>query len=107
MIVATDEAIEKIKEFAEAEGISALQIRVKVIGGGCAGFSYDISFSENYSDEDEIFTSKDVAIITDTISLQFLENAQIHWFETPIGSGFKIINPNVTSTCGCGSSVSF
>lgn len=107
MITATDEAIEKIKEFAEAEGISTYQIRVKVIGGGCAGFSYDISFEEKLSEIDDVFKCKDVSIVSDPVSLQFLEGSEIHWFETPIGAGFKVINPNVSSTCGCGSSVSF
>jgi iron-sulfur cluster insertion protein len=107
MITATSAAINKIKEFAAGENITTYRLRVKVIGSGCAGFSHDIAFDESINEMDEIFKVEDIEFVVDHLSLQFLEGSEVNWFDTPMGGGFKIINPNVKSTCGCGSSVGF
>lgn len=99
-------AIEKIKEFADGEGLPYI-VRVKIVGGGCAGFTQDMHFDHNISDMDEQFNFEDVKLVVDPLSVQYLEGTTIDYIESQFGGGFKFINPNVKGSCGCGSSVSF
>jgi len=106
MFSVTDKAVEKIKEISESEGIGHLNIRLKVIGGGCAGFSYDMFYEDNPTPLDETEEIKGVTIVVDPLSYQYLDGVEIDYVDRDFGSGFKFINPNVKSTCGCGSSFS-
>jgi iron-sulfur cluster insertion protein len=107
MITLTTKAVTKIKEIAESDAIETLTLRVKVLGGGCAGFSYDLYFEDNITDMDEVFEKDDVKIAVDMLSHQYLDGVEIDYVEGVMGAGFKFLNPNVKSTCGCGSSVEF
>ena len=83
------------------------RIKVAIVGGGCAGFTYDLYFEDQTTDMDEEFESKGVKLFVDPLSFQYLENTEIDYVEGVHGSGFKFNNPNVTGSCGCGSSVKF
>lgn len=104
MISITPLAAEKVKEIATSEGLLGQGLRLRVIGGGCAGFQYDLYFEEVATDLDERFESNGVDLFVDPLSFQYLDGTQIDYVEGAHGSGFKFGNPNVTSTCGCGSS---
>lgn len=107
MINVSPEALIKIKELSESEDIGHYIIRVMVKGGGCAGFSYDMYFDDVISDMDEVVELGEIKVIVDAISLQYMDGVTIEYTTGPISSGFKFVNPNVKSTCGCGSSVGF
>lgn len=111
MIQITEKAAKKIVEISESEGIGHNTVRVKIVGGGCAGFTHDLYFDDQVSEIDEIAEFTDyygtVKLAIDPLSFQYLEDVTIDYVESPIGAGFKFHNPNVKSTCGCGSSVSF
>jgi iron-sulfur cluster insertion protein len=104
MISITPLAAEKVLALSRAEGLDGQGLRLKVIGGGCAGFQYDLYFEDNPTDLDERFESHGVALYVDPLSFQYLDGTQIDYAEGPQGAGFKFGNPNVTATCGCGSS---
>ena len=103
----TDEALERIKLIQSQEGEGFL--RITVDGGGCSGFSYSFNF-DNKKLEDDIIASSDntgsPALVTDTISLNYLSGSKITWKEDLSGASFSIDNPNATSSCGCGTSFS-
>lgn len=111
MITITEKAAEKIKEIAASEGIGHYNVRVKVVGGGCAGFTYDMFYEENVTDMDETVThgegDQQIKVVCDPLSFQYLEDVTIDYLDGPFGGGFKFINPAVTGSCGCGSSVTF
>lgn len=111
MISITEKAAAKVKEISDSEGIGHYSVRVKVMGGGCAGFTYDMFYEDKASDMDEVVEFKDIdpdiKLIIDPISFQYLEDTTIDWLESSFGGGFKFLNPNVTGSCGCGNSVSF
>lgn len=107
MITITKVAIDKIKEFAEAEGIGHTSIRLKVIGGGCAGMTNDMTFNDKINEMDEVFETDDVKIIVDPLSMQYLEGTEIDYVDRQYDSGFKFINPNVKGSCGCQKSFSY
>lgn len=106
MISVTDKASLKIKEISEAEDIGHFCVRVRVVGGGCAGFSYDVFYDDKPTAMDEVEEIKGVTIIIDALSMQYLDGVEIDYLEGVISSGFKFNNPNITKACGCGSSFS-
>lgn len=76
-------------------------LRITVEGGGCSGFQYKLELTPEYTDKDLQFEQ---AVVTDDISLPFLDGSTVKFEESLIGSEFKIVNPNATSGCGCGTS---
>jgi iron-sulfur cluster assembly accessory protein len=99
-------AADKVKEIKTAEGIEEdYCLRLRVVGGGCSGFSYDLYFDQ-VTEMDRTFDSHGVKLVVDEMSLQYLVGTQVDYVEGLQGAGFKFSNPNVKSTCGCGSSFS-
>ncbi|HEY1554550.1 MAG TPA: iron-sulfur cluster insertion protein ErpA [Kofleriaceae bacterium] len=106
MLSITQIAATKVNEIRSAEGIEpTMALRVRVVGGGCAGFSYDLYFDEP-AEVDRQFEVEGVRCIVDEMSLMYLVGTEIDYVEGLQGAGFKFQNPNVKSTCGCGSSFS-
>ena len=106
MITITEKAATKVKEIADAEALHGQGLRLRVVGGGCSGFSYDLYFEDKPTDMDETFECNGVQLFVDPLSYQYLEGTEIDYVEGLHGSGFKFGNPNVKGTCGCGSSFS-
>ena len=106
MITLTDKASEKVKEIQAAEGLAGQGLRLRVIGGGCSGFSYDLFFDDEVTDMDETFSSHGIPLYVDQMSLTYLSGTEIDYVEGLYGAGFKFNNPVAKTTCGCGSSFS-
>ena len=104
MITLTEKAAEKVKEIAVDESLQGQGIRLRVIGGGCSGFTYDLYFEEEVGEMDETFDSNGVQLYVDPMSFQYLDGTEIDYVESLQGAGFKFNNPNIAGTCGCGSS---
>lgn len=107
MISMTARAIEKLKEISEEEGIGHYSVRIKTLGGGCAGFKNDMYFEDQVSEVDEIFEFSEIKIIIDPLSFQYMEDVEIDWSDHPISSGFVFNNPRALNSCGCGKSFSY
>ena len=106
-ITLTPKAAAKIIEIRESdEKTRGKPLRLKIHGGGCAGFSYELIFDEFKPDIDQRFTLEGVDVIVDSMSLMYLTGTELDYIDGLNGTGFKFNNPNVTSTCGCGSSFS-
>ncbi|MEZ4368013.1 MAG: iron-sulfur cluster insertion protein ErpA [Kofleriaceae bacterium] len=106
LVQITDVAAAKVNEIRSAEDIEAsMSLRLRVVGGGCAGFSYDLYFDDK-TEVDRAFKVNGVEVVVDEMSLMYLAGTQIDYVEGLQGAGFKFNNPNVKSTCGCGSSFS-
>lgn len=106
MLSLTEKAAEKVKEIQAAENIEASYgLRLRVVGGGCSGFAYDLYFDQ-VTEMDRTFDSHGVKLVVDQMSLQYLAGTTVDYVEGLQGAGFKFNNPNVKSTCGCGSSFS-
>jgi iron-sulfur cluster assembly accessory protein len=106
MLQITPTAAVKVNEIRSAEGIETnMALRLRVVGGGCAGFSYDLYFDEP-AEVDRQFEVQGVKCVVDEMSLMYLVGTEIDYVEGLQGAGFKFQNPNVKSTCGCGSSFS-
>jgi iron-sulfur cluster assembly protein len=79
-------------------------LRVAVVGGGCSGFQYHMAFDNASNGTDNVIELDGLKVFVDQMSGMYLEGVEIDYIETLEGAGFKFNNPNVKSTCGCGSS---
>lgn len=97
-------AAEKVIEIRKAEGIDEdMALRLRVVGGGCSGFAYDLYFDAR-NEMDRELECHGVKMVVDQMSLMYLVGTEIDYVEGLAGAGFKFHNPNVKATCGCGSS---
>ena len=103
----TPRAVEAVRETRSREGLSdAHALRVSVVGGGCSGFSYQLTFEEHAQPEDTVLEFDGVRVVIDATSAQYLAGTQLDFVSSLHGGGFKFSNPKATHTCGCGSSFS-
>ncbi|HET7442864.1 MAG TPA: iron-sulfur cluster assembly accessory protein [Terriglobales bacterium] len=100
----TPNAIAKVKEIMAQQNPLPTGLRVGVVGGGCSGFSYSMSFENNAGMMDKVFDMDGLKVYVDATSIMYLNGCIVDYVETLEGAGFKFENPNVKSTCGCGSS---
>jgi iron-sulfur cluster insertion protein len=105
-IIFTDSAATKVHNLIEEEGNSDLKLRVYVSGGGCSGFQYGFTFDEEVNEDDTQVEKNGVTVLIDSMSISYLNGAEIDYKEDISGAQFVIRNPNATTTCGCGSSFS-
>jgi iron-sulfur cluster insertion protein len=105
-VTITEKAAAKVREIAEAESLQGQGLRLRVVGGGCSGFTYDLYFEDKLGEMDEEFESNGVKLYVDPMSFQYLEGVEIDYVEGLHGAGFKFNNPNSKGSCGCGSSFS-
>ena len=106
MIALTDEATSKVRELIEQEDEQDLALRVAVRPGGCSGFSYEMYFDTEKTDDDLEGDFGAVRVVVDPSSAQLLEGATLDYKDGLNETGFSIDNPNAQRTCGCGQSFS-
>lgn len=103
----SDNAVLKIQTLVnqQEEGQEGQGLRVKVVGGGCSGLSYKMNLDAQ-RDGDRVFEREDVKVLVDRKSFLYLRGTELDYSESLMDSGFKLNNPNVKRSCGCGSSFS-
>jgi iron-sulfur cluster insertion protein len=106
MITITENATTKISDILAEENNPKAKIRVFVQGGGCSGMQYGFTIDEEQNEDDFEIPAGSMSVLVDSISAQYLINANIDYVEDLSGSQFKISNPQAQTTCGCGSSFS-
>jgi iron-sulfur cluster assembly accessory protein len=104
MVQMTEKAIGKVREIMASQAPSPAGLRISVVGGGCSGFSYSMAFENTPNMLDKTYQYGELKVFVDQASLLYLDGAEVDYVETLEGQGFKFNNPQVKSTCGCGSS---
>ena len=101
----TAAAEERVRDLLDRDGkLGTHGLRLKVVGGGCSGLQYQLGFDDQVSDQDSEYKTGEVRIIVDDKSAVYLAGSTLDYLDTLQESGFKVQNPNATSTCGCGES---
>jgi iron-sulfur cluster assembly accessory protein len=104
-ITLTDSAATKVRSLMKQQGSpEGSGLRVKVVGGGCSGLSYELAMETAPTPADKVFESQGVKIYLDPKSAMFITGTEIDWQETMMGAGFAFKNPLAKGTCGCGTS---
>ena len=97
-------ASNRIKTLLKSE--KDFYFRISVLGGGCSGFQYDFSFASSPNEDDLIFKENEISYLIDKTSIDFLKGSTLEYVSELGGTYFKIVNPNATANCGCGTSFS-
>lgn len=105
-IVLTERAASEVKKVLQEQNEpQGTNLRVKVVGGGCSGFSYGLGFDSNYDEKlDSKFEHHGVTVVVDKKSALYLDGTTVDYYEGLEKRGFTFDNPNAVKTCGCGSS---
>jgi len=106
-ITLTEKAKDKVKEILLDQPETFAGLRIQVVGGGCSGFQYRMGFDKNFNDQnDSVFDFDGLKVFIDKSSLLYMDGSEVDYIEGLHGAGFKFNNPNVSGSCGCGSSFS-
>src|SRR3989338_9161194 len=105
IVTLTDKAAEQVKAMLEKENKKDYGLRVGITTGGCSGYMYDIGLEKSAKENDMVIEEKGVKIFMNEESIAFMKGSAIDYVERLQNSGFKIDNPNVKRSCGCGHSV--
>jgi len=108
MITLTETAAKKLGDLRLEEGKPEWGLRIRVVGGGCSGFSYELGWENQASEGDDVIESHGIKVYVDSMSARYLAGSEIEYVDNQmLGAGFAIKNPNVKSSCGCGQSHQF
>jgi iron-sulfur cluster assembly protein len=101
----TERAAGKVRAMMELEPAGSAEVlRVAIRGGGCGGFEYALGFDRGAAEGDSAYEHHGVTVVVDPASAPYLKGATVDFVESLQESGFKIENPNASSSCGCGHS---
>ncbi|MCG3149557.1 MAG: hypothetical protein PCFJNLEI_03021 [Verrucomicrobiae bacterium] len=107
LIKLTDAAGRKVRQLMVRDGVENGALRVKIVGGGCAGLEYKMDFDKNPpTPKDILIETAGTRVLVDVKSALYVSGSQVDFVDKMIGGGFKIHNPNATATCSCGESFS-
>jgi iron-sulfur cluster assembly accessory protein len=104
-VTVSDRAARRIAEIVAGEPDKPL-LRVSVEGGGCSGFQYKFDLVHTSEADDLVIERAGVKVLVDQVSLAYMAGSEIDFVDDLIGSSFRVINPNATAACGCGTSFS-
>ncbi len=101
----TEAAAERIRALAAASGKDIEGVRIGVKNGGCAGMEYTMEYAQTRGPHDEVIEDKGIKLLIDPTAVLFLLGTEMDYRTDRMRSGFVFNNPNQTSACGCGESV--
>ena len=104
VITVTDKAARKIRALAEKEGRAEPVLRVRVVAGGCSGFSYELSFTDGAAEEDHVIEAGGVRVLIDPRSAPIVEGSTLEFDDSLMGGGLRMLNPRAQHECACGQS---
>ena len=105
MIDVTPAARDRIRQLLDRDGkLETHALRLKVVGGGCSGLRYELLFTDDFGDSDNVVETGDIRVVVDEKSSLYLVGTTLDFVDTLQESGFKMRNPNAATTCGCGES---
>jgi iron-sulfur cluster insertion protein len=108
MVTLSEVAAKKISDLRLEEGKPEWGLRIRVVGGGCSGMSYELGWDDTAAEDDKVVESQGIKVYVDEHSAPYIQGSEIDYVDNNMmGAGFAIKNPNVKSSCGCGHSHQF
>ena len=100
-------AAHKIAELGATQGHTEPILRLRVVAGGCSGFSYELGFDEHTADDDHVIRAAGgVRVVVDPRSAPIVEGSTLEFDTALLGGGLKVRNPRAVHECACGDSFS-
>ena len=107
VITVTERAGRKARQLAEKEGRPEAALRVRVLAGGCSGFTYELSFTDAPDADDAVIQAPDgFRVLIDPTSQPILRGSTLDFDDALMGGGLKMLNPQAKHECACGDSFS-
>ncbi len=106
VLTVTPKAARKIRALAEKEGRAEPVLRVRVVAGGCSGFSYELGFADRPQDDDHVIETEGVRVLVDPRSAPIVAGSTLDFNDALLGGGLKMLNPHAKHECACGESFS-
>jgi iron-sulfur cluster assembly protein len=100
----SDTAVKRVRELIEQQKTPEGGLRIAVKGGGCSGLSYAMEWADRPREKDRVFERDGARVFVDAKSLLYVKGSELTFEQGLMSTGFKIHNPNVKSSCGCGES---
>jgi iron-sulfur cluster assembly accessory protein len=104
-VTISERAARRIGDILKSEGEGAM-LRISVEGGGCSGFQYKFDVDRAKAEDDMVIAREDAVVLVDSASAPFLAGSEVDFVDDLVGSSFRVVNPNATASCGCGTSFS-
>ncbi len=102
----TPRAAARVQALLAKHGLPDGVLRVAVVGGGCSGLQYKMDLQPGPAPRDILVESAGIRVVVDSKSALYVTGSELDYVEALQGGGFKVRNPNATSTCSCGESFS-
>ncbi len=106
VLTVTEKAARKARWLAEKEGRAGACLRVRVVAGGCDGFSYELSFDDQPAGDDHVIEVEGMQVLVDQRSAPILAGSTLEFNDSLVGGGLKVYNPQAVHECACGKSFS-
>jgi len=104
-VTISERAARRIGEILKSEGDGA-KLRISVEGRGCSGFQYKFDVDRAQTEDDIVIERDNAVVLVDSASAPFLAGSEVDFVDDLIGASFRVVNPNATASCGCGTSFS-
>jgi iron-sulfur cluster insertion protein len=106
VLTVTEEAARKARALAEKEGRPGAALRLRVVAGGCSGFSYELSFADAPEPDDHVIEIEGFRVLVDRRSAPIVRGSTLDFSDALLGGGLKVRNPQAVHECACGESFS-
>jgi len=101
-----ESAVQRLRELTEKQKTPEGGLRILVKGGGCSGLSYAMEWADKAKEKDKVFERDGVRVFIDSKSFLYVAGTELSFEQGLMSTGFKLQNPNVKASCGCGESFS-
>ena len=99
LMLITDKALAMLKQRVASS--SAWGARLSISGGGCGGYTYELSYAESPNLTDIVYHD---ILVVDIQSKEYLVDAKLDWVVSELNEMFQITNAKESGRCGCGES---
>jgi iron-sulfur cluster insertion protein len=106
VVAVTSAAARKIATLAEKDGRPGAALRLRVLAGGCSGFTYELSFADTPAPDDNVVETDGVKVVVDPKSAPIVRGSTLDFDDAMLGGGLKVRNPQAVHECACGDSFS-
>src|SRR5437868_4596241 len=104
MMNVTDNAVRQLQTLLSQRAENSPKgLRVQVAKGGCSGLHYEMALDEK-KEGDAVVERDGMQFFIDSDSIAYLRGATLDFNDGLTDAGFRVVNPNASRTCGCGSS---
>jgi iron-sulfur cluster assembly protein len=104
VLAVTEKAARRVRSVAEREGRPQAYLRVRVVAGGCDGFTYELGLEDERADGDQVIEAYGLGVLVDGRSAPILQGSILEFNDSLLGGGLKVYNPQAVHECTCGKS---